>query len=57
MYDTTEEDGRPAEEPADTTLVGTPPSLRTTPLLRTPPLLLAGVDEDEWELHLVRGID
>jgi hypothetical protein len=45
VYDPTEEDGRPTEEPAATTL------------LRTPPLLLAGIDEDERELHLVRGID
>lgn len=45
MYDPTEEGVRPAEEPADTAL------------LRIPPLLLAGVDEDEQELHLVRGID
>lgn len=45
VHDTEEEDGRPAGEPAGTSL------------LRTPPLLLAGIDEDELELHLVRGID
>ena len=45
MYDPPEEGARPAEEPADTALLG------------VPPLLLAGVDEDERELHLVRGID
>ncbi|MDG9720162.1 hypothetical protein [Streptomyces sp. DH24] len=45
MYDTKEEDGRPAEEPAGTSL------------FRIPPLLLAGIDEDELESHLVRGID
>jgi hypothetical protein len=45
VHDTEEEDGMPADEPAETSL------------FRTPPLLLAGIDEDELELHLVRGID
>lgn len=45
MHENPEEDGRPAEKPA-----------QTSPL-RIPPLLLAGIEEDELELHLVRGID
>ncbi|HET9383068.1 MAG TPA: hypothetical protein VFP69_19875 [Streptomyces sp.] len=50
MYDTTEDDGGAAGGPADTAL------LRTWPE-GVPPLFLAGVDEDGWEIHLVRGID
>lgn len=45
MHDTPEDDGAPAEKPA------------RKAALRHPPLLLAGVEEDERELHLVRGID
>ncbi|WP_167828746.1 hypothetical protein [Streptomyces sp. MZ04] len=45
MYEITEENSRPTDE-----LKGPCPS--------TPPLRLAGIDEDEqWEPHLVRGID